>query len=143
MVDSADQQNLIAQQTGITQPGMSYTNCIEVLALRLCGGCGGLCVTYGRATALKQAFSARHGINHQPISPMTAYCCPETVFRQINRAPRPLPCLMCVVTKFEVLLTRPAPLPLPQGSIACGSDDRCASPTWSVSEASIAFGYHI
>ncbi len=83
--DAADDQNAIAHVTGITQPLQSYTDCCEVYGLRLCLGCGGLCILSRRAERLKKAYSAQHGLVHQPISCTVAYCCPETVFKQIKR----------------------------------------------------------
>jgi|EP01046_Picozoa_sp_COSAG06_P022471 hypothetical protein len=82
---AANDQNAIAQVTGITQPLQSYTDCCEIFCLRSCLGCGGLCILAGRAERLKKAYSAQHGLVHQPISCTVAYCCPETVFRQIKR----------------------------------------------------------
>ena len=82
---AANDQNAIAYLTGVRQPLQSYTDSCEIFWLRYCAVCGGACIIGGRAERLKKAYSAQHGLVHQPISCTVAYCCPETVFKQIKR----------------------------------------------------------
>jgi hypothetical protein len=152
---SANDQNLIALHVGVS-PGQGYTNCCDMYFLRYFWLCGGLCTIQQRANVLKKAFSDRHGLNHQPISMSTAWCCPEIVFRQIkrkciarSRLPSPSERPHLRFGRFTHTSADESDTPSTgvrlraQGSTGRGSGSNCAPSTWSAEWAESEVGHAV